>query len=848
MKKRYGENKVINISTFKTEGGKSAILTACRGLKINNDDAQYIANLIPRERGLLWSLKDCFEGNEEKERKPATEFINKVNEYEGLKEIALSLEGLVVGRSIHASGVYVFNNHYLDNHGIMKAPNGQLITCWNMEDSDYAGGLKQDMLTIEALDKIRVSMELLLKYGFIEWQGSLKATYDTYFHPDNLDYDNEEIYKTFNRMMDLFQFETPMGQLAIKTITPHSIRDLANGNSLMRLAKPVDEKYSPMEIYAIHKSDISIWYKEMENSGLSKEDVSIIEPILKKVYGVADTQEVVMNLAMRVGFDVLWANKLRKAIAKKKPKVLEEVKQRFFEIGLESHSEALLNYLWYVQFKRLFGYGFSCNHSYPYSVIGFQEATIFCSYPEIIWNCACLSVNSGALESVDEDSKEKNTSYGKIASAIGKIQKEGVKVTPPYINEAQYGFKPNLEHNNIVYGLKGLTGLNKEKDINLIIENAPYSSFKDFYERLNLTKVPTMNDKGKMINKSPISNAQCASLIKAGAFDKIEEGKTREQLMWEFMKLSDKVKQCSLKNIEDISNNIPIPEEFEHIIRINNFRKFINGFKKFKLDEEDKKANWITLFHENNLANERIESIMDEYFMSELKEDYYDYNEQGHMILNIGSTAKGSFESIYKEIKKPIDKWLKTKEVKDKYIENQWLEKWDNLTGGKVNISKWEMDSLSFYFHEHELSNVDKEKYDISNFYDLEEEPIRINDKDEKYAKYELSKIIGTVIDKNKDKKTVTLLTPNGVVPLKIGGRYFFYDKEVSVIGEDGGKVKIESGWFKRGNHLMVMGFRSGDNFIVRKYRESIERHSLMKINDYDEQGKIYVQTDRASA
>ena len=109
LKEYFGIDNVLNICTFKTEGTKSSILTSCRGLGINNDDAQFLASLIPTERGKLWTLKDCFEGNEEKERKPIKEFINEVerlsNEYNvNLKEMLFMLEGLICGRSIHASG------------------------------------------------------------------------------------------------------------------------------------------------------------------------------------------------------------------------------------------------------------------------------------------------------------------------------------------------------------------------------------------------------------------------------------------------------------------------------------------------------------------------------------------------------------------------------------------------------------------------------------------------------------------------------------------------------------------------------------------------------------------------
>lgn len=100
-------------------------------------------------------------------------------------------------------------------------------------------------------------------------------------------------------------------------------------------------------------------------------------------------------------------------------------------------------------------------------------------YPIIFWNTANLIVDSGAQFQVDED-EEDNTdttnideileeeeeeletgkasvsNYGKIASAIGKMQQRGIRVLPPDINKSQFTYTPNVEENTIRYGLKGM--------------------------------------------------------------------------------------------------------------------------------------------------------------------------------------------------------------------------------------------------------------------------------------------------------------------------------------------------------------------------------------------------------
>lgn len=88
------------IATFGTEGTRSTILTACRGYRseeytdgIDVDTAQYLSSLIPSERGFLWSLNDVVYGNEDKDRKPIKLFINEVNQYPGLLDIMMGIEG-----------------------------------------------------------------------------------------------------------------------------------------------------------------------------------------------------------------------------------------------------------------------------------------------------------------------------------------------------------------------------------------------------------------------------------------------------------------------------------------------------------------------------------------------------------------------------------------------------------------------------------------------------------------------------------------------------------------------------------------------------------------------------------
>ena len=199
---------LVKVGTFKTETAKSAIQTACRGLGINNDIGMYLSSLIPVERGNVRSIKLCYYGDEDNEIKPITEFKNIIDEHENLLEVALGVEGLVSGRGVHASGQIPMCYKEYEHNAVMKAPNGDIITQFNLHDSEYMGGIKYDFLKTKACSMIQVCLELLIKYKEIEWQGSLRKTYDKYIHPDVLDKDSSDMWDMIHNLIGAFQFDS----------------------------------------------------------------------------------------------------------------------------------------------------------------------------------------------------------------------------------------------------------------------------------------------------------------------------------------------------------------------------------------------------------------------------------------------------------------------------------------------------------------------------------------------------------------------------------------------------------------------------------------------------------------
>ena len=346
----WGEDRTLNIITFKKETAKAAMQTACRGLGIDVDIAKELSSLIPITRGKVWSIKECLYGNPEEDRQPVKELIDKMKQFPMLLETVEEIENLVSGRSSHASGLYLFNGSYLEQNSMMKTPKGTCVTCWEQYDSDYTGALKCDLLTVEALDKIRKCMDFLVEDNLIQWQGNLKATYDKYFNPLVLDYTSNKMWEMADKgeIISLFQFDTLVGSQSIAKIRPRNLSQLALSSSVMRLMDTGE--FNPIDRYVEFKDNPSLWYKEVKEYGLNQEEIKVLEKQLKASAFCAIEQEHIMLLSMDdkiAGFDVPLANKLRKGVAKKKPELIEEIKTKFYAMGKERGTrEVMLNYVW----------------------------------------------------------------------------------------------------------------------------------------------------------------------------------------------------------------------------------------------------------------------------------------------------------------------------------------------------------------------------------------------------------------------------------------------------------------------------------------------------------------------
>ena len=809
------------IATYGTEQTKSAVLTACRGYRsedypegIDNDEAQYIASLIPSERGFLWPLEDVINGNKDKGREPVHVFVKEVNTYPGLLDIIFGIVGLINKRSSHASGVILFDEDPYEFGCFMKTPKGEIITQYDLHDCEAAGLTKYDFLVTEVQDKLAQAIKFLQEDGVIEDYGiNLRPVYDKYFHPNVLPLDDKRIWDAIQNgdVINVFQFDSEVGSQAAKKIKPKTILELSDANGLMRLMTAEKGAETPMEKYIRFKNNINLWYKEMNNWGLTQEEQHYLEPYFKSSYGVPPSQEQLMLMLMDkniCGFTLAEANAARKIVGKKQMSEIPELHQKILD---KASSSKLGKYVWENGVGPQMGYSFSIIHALAYSFIGFQTAYIATQWNPIYWDTACLVVNSGSLEDEDDNEydedgqpvkkKEQSTDYGKIAKAIGEIINDGIQISLIDINKSDYGFRPDVKNNQILFGMKALNGVGSPI-IEQIKANRPYVSFKDF------------------LNRCPLNKTAMISLIKAGAFDNLEQDtrgiEPRIFIMAYYLSLtSEPKKKLNLQNFNNLINLDLIPQELSFQKKVFNFNKYL---KEYKWKEDNKNYYYIPHeyainFYFNNLDPNSIDKVLNGVPMIEQK----------------------NWDKIYQRIMDAARDWLKENQEQVLKEMNQKLfqMEWDKYAKG--NISAWEMSSLCFYYHDHELKNINSQKYGIVNFDNLPASPVVdyfFKRNGVQIPIYKLCRIAGTVIGKNDTRHLVTLLTTSGVVNVKLTRDYYaMFNRQISEVNEKGEKKVKEKGWFTRGIKLLVTGYRRDDTFVAKKYK-STGGHQLYKITE----------------
>ncbi|MCL2324095.1 MAG: DNA polymerase III subunit alpha [Actinomycetia bacterium] len=478
VRQKYGDDRVTQVITFNKLQARGAVRDVGRVMGYPYSVPDKISKEIPPEIGI--TIDDALKQSSDLRSDYETN-----NDTRRIIDSARALEGLSRGEGVHAAAVVICRDT-LSNYVPVKydTKGGAVITQYDGVTVAEMGLLKMDFLGLRNLSVIQETIE------------AVRRNYGVEIKRDEIPFDDPATFELFQRgaTTGIFQLEEPGARALLKRLKPTQFSDIIATNALNR----------PGPLGSGMTDD----YVERKNG---RRKVSYfddrLKPILEETYGTFVYQEQVMRVAMLMsGFSAAEADKLRKAMGKKKLSELEKHEEHWKEGALANgFSVQVAERLWEIILP-FAEYAFNKSHAAAYSFISMQTAWLKAHYPAETM-AAVLSSYLGRTE--------------KLIKYIGECRNENIPVLPPDINSSGAKFTA-VPGEGIHFGLAGIKGVG-EKVVENIIEvreaGGPFATLQDFCARVD----------DKTLNKKTLE-----ALIKAGAFD--STGYPRRQL---FAQLED---------------------------------------------------------------------------------------------------------------------------------------------------------------------------------------------------------------------------------------------------------------------------------------------------------------------
>lgn len=493
-RRKYGAEKVAQIGTFGTMAARGSVKDVARALGYPYGVGDRISKMIPmgsqgfpmtinRALEMVPELADAYESERD---------VREILDY------ARGIEGNVRHISVHAAGVVISPGLLEEFVPTQKDPKGgKIITQYDMRGVEDAGLIKFDFLGIRNLailgDAVHLVKKLQSKDVDIE----------------DIPLDDPKTFKLLaeGKTIGLFQLNGSGMTKWLKELKPTTIHDI---NAMVALYRP-----GPMEM-------IPEYIKRKYNPELIEYLDPRMRSILDQSFGVITYQDDVMMIAIELaGYSWLEADKLRKAMGKKIPELMEEQKQKLFK-GLIEHgmTDAKARELWAL-IEPFAAYGFNKAHAASYGRVAYQTAFMKANYP-VEYMTAILTAESGDIE--------------KISEIIRECENMDIRVLPPNINESFGGFTivGEMGSRSILFGLYTIKNLGYDISDAIIEERkraGVFHSLENFFERVN----------HKGMTKKAIE-----SLTKSGALDCF--GIDRTTILHNMESLLDYNRQIHQKN------------------------------------------------------------------------------------------------------------------------------------------------------------------------------------------------------------------------------------------------------------------------------------------------------------
>lgn len=495
---KYGADHVAQIVTFGTMAARLAIRDVGRAMAIPYNVCDTVAKLVPME--LNMTLDHALES--------VTELRDKYESDEQVRELidmARKIEGMPRHTSTHAAGVVITDRPVVD-YVPLSMNDDAVVTQYTMTAIEELGLLKMDFLGLRNLSVIDHAEQMI-------------GRHTPGFRVENMPEDDPKVFEmiTSGATEGVFQFESAGMRRVIMQSEPESIEDLI---AVISLYRPGPMKFIPTYIEN-RKHPEKITYRHPR---LSK--------ILDVTYGCIIYQEQVMRIFRELaGYSLGRADIVRRAMSKKKHKVMEEEREYFIhglrrddgtvEIegcvarGVDERTAEII----YDEMESFASYAFNKSHAAAYAVVAYRTAYLKYYYPKEYMAALLTSVLG---------------SSGKVAAYMEECARIGIPVLPPHVNESDTGF--SVSEDSIRFGLLAIKNLGRGVIQRMLLERERSGKFRSFYDFCKRMQ-------GRDLNRRAVE-----SLIRCGAFDGL--GNNRREMLLAVTPVLESLDADKRKNIE----------------------------------------------------------------------------------------------------------------------------------------------------------------------------------------------------------------------------------------------------------------------------------------------------------
>jgi len=469
VSQKYGSDHVAQIITFGTMAARAAVRDTGRALNLPYSFCDRVAKTIP----MFMNLSDALSNVRE-----LKDLYDSDPEVKNLVKNALKLEGVARHSSTHACGV-VISKEEISNYTPLQYPpqdTSTIVTQYEMHNIDSLGLLKIDFLGLKNLTIIENAIKIISK------------TKGDKIDLSRISLSDRKTLRLFQqgKTTGVFQFESSGMKRYLKKLKPTSFEDIV---AMVAMYRPGPLSSGMVDEFIDRKNGRKkVVYKH-----------PIMKNALKNTYGVIIYQEQVMQLSRDMAnFTGGQSDTLRKAMGKKISDLMSKMKSEFIKGCIKNSLDEKLAEDTFSDMEKFAEYGFNRSHAVCYALIGYQTAYLKAHYPAEFM----ASLLTSDKENID-----------RIAIEVDECRQMKIEVSPPDVNKSfsDFGVISENGRNEIRFGLSAVKNVG-HNIVETIVEerkaNGKFLTIEDFILRI----------KSKDLNKKSME-----SLIKAGAFDSLEE-------------------------------------------------------------------------------------------------------------------------------------------------------------------------------------------------------------------------------------------------------------------------------------------------------------------------------------